>query len=203
MLLSLSLSEFVIVPSLCISLEKGFTALTGETGAGKSILIDALQLLLGARTDTTVIREGAPRTEVSAIFSQNKATRHWLQENGFDTGEDILLRRTIDTSGRSHCWICGSSATATQMRALGEKLVDIHGQLANQSLLKPSEQLRLLDAHGGLFPLRQEVRKRFDAWVAASEELKLARDKAAGMQQELERLQWMHEDLVSLGPQPG
>ena len=203
MLLSLSLSEFVIVPSLCINLQRGFTALTGETGAGKSILIDALQLLLGARTDTSVIREGAPKTEVSAIFSQNKATRHWLQENGFNAEEDILLRRTIDISGRSHCWICGSPATAGQMRALGEKLVDIHGQLANQSLLKSSEQLRLLDAHGGLFPLRLEVRKRFDAWANATEALRAAKEKASGLQQEMERLLWMQEDLEALAPSPG
>lgn len=111
MLLSLSLTDFVIVPELTINLEGGFTALTGETGAGKSILIDALQLLLGARADTVVIREGAKKTEVSGIFSQNRSTRRWLTDNGFEPDDDeILMRRVLDASGRSQSldqWLSG------------------------------------------------------------------------------------------------
>ena len=204
MLLSLTLSQFVIVPRLTVELAPGFTALTGETGAGKSILIDALQLLLGTRADTVVIREGEPKTEVSAIFSMSRAAAKWLEENGFEAEEkEILLRRTLDTSGRSRAWINGSCATAGQMRALGERLVDIHGQHANQSLLKPAEQLRLLDAHGGLAEPRAQVHALFSAWHAAHAKLEEAKKRLAGLQDELERLSWMKEDLDALSPEAG
>ena len=204
MLLSLSLTDFVIVPELTINLEGGFTALTGETGAGKSILIDALQLLLGARADTVVIREGAKKTEVSGIFSQNRSTRRWLTDNGFEPDDDeILMRRVLDASGRSRAWINGSPATVSQMRTLGEKLVDIHGQHANQSLLKPAEQLRLLDAHGGLFESRKKVRRLYQDYQIATDALQKANARAASLQDELEKLAWMKEDLDALAPEKG
>lgn len=204
MLASLSLSDFVIVPKLSLELERGFTALTGETGAGKSILIDALQLLLGARADTVVIREGAPKTEVSGIFTGNAETSLWLEGNGFEAGEpEILLRRTLDAGGRSRAWINGSPATAGQMRALGELLVDIHGQHANQSLLKPAEQLRLLDAHGALSRERAETKRLFEAWQAAKAELDAAKKRHANLAEELERLSWIKEDLDALEPEEG
>lgn len=191
MLLSLSLTDFVIVPELTINLEGGFTALTGETGAGKSILIDALQLLLGARADTVVIREGAKKTEVSGIFSQNRSTRRWLTDNGFEPDDDeILMRRVLDASGRSRAWINGSPATVSQMRTLGEKLVDIHGQHANQSLLKPAEQLRLLDAHGGLFESRKKVRRLYQDYQIATDALQKANARAASLRMNL-KLAWM------------
>lgn len=202
MLLSLTLSEFVIVPRLSLELDSGFTTLTGETGAGKSILIDALQFLLGARADTIVIREGASKTEVCGIFSMPPACSEWLEENGFDAGEkEILLRRTLDLRGRSRAWINGSPATANQMRSLGERLVDIHGQHANQSLLKPSEQLRLLDNHGGLNQHRLEVRSFYSAWQDSKTALDSARKRIAGLQEEFERLSWMKEDLDALAPE--
>ena len=127
----IALHDFVIVTTLELEVNDGFTVLTGETGAGKSILIDALQLVLGARADTGVIREGADRTDLSAEFDAPAgAPAAWLEEAGFPTEESLLLRRTIDLQGKSRAWINGVPATATQMRALGEMLIDIHGQHA-------------------------------------------------------------------------
>ena len=143
-----------------------------------------------------MIREGAKKTEVSGIFSQNRSTRRWLTDNGFEPDDDeILMRRVLDASGRSRAWINGSPATVSQMRTLGEKLVDIHGQHANQSLLKPAEQLRLLDAHGGLFESRKKVRRLYQDYQIATDALQKANARAASLQDELEKLAWMKEDL--------
>ncbi|TNF56474.1 MAG: DNA repair protein RecN, partial [Burkholderiales bacterium] len=126
------LRDFVIVRSLDLELGAGFCVLTGETGAGKSILIDALQLALGGRSDSAVVREGTARCEVAAEFDLPAAQRAWLQEQGFADDDDdvLLLRRTVDTEGRSRAWINGSPATLTQLRTLADGLVDIHGQHA-------------------------------------------------------------------------
>ena len=121
------LRDFVIVRELDLDLANGFTVLTGETGAGKSILIGALQLVTGGRADVGVIREGADRTEVSAEFDTSPALGLWLEAAGFDAGDSLLLRRTVDLQGKSRAWINGSAATATQLRELGEQLLDIHG----------------------------------------------------------------------------
>ena len=126
----IALRDFVIVRELDLELESGFTVLTGETGAGKSILIDALQLVTGGRADAGVIREGAHRTDVSAEFDSTAPLTAWLEAAGFDAGDGLLLRRTVDTQGKSRAWINGSAATATQLRAIGEQLLDIHGQHA-------------------------------------------------------------------------
>ena len=139
------LRDFVIVSELELEFADGFTVLTGETGAGKSILIDALQLVTGARADVGVIREGAVRTDVSAEFDCTDAVGEWLGETGFDTHPLLLLRRTVDAQGKSRAWINGSPATATQLRELGEQLLDIHGQHAWQSLMRPDAVRSLLD----------------------------------------------------------
>ncbi|HNI85409.1 MAG TPA: AAA family ATPase, partial [Ottowia sp.] len=146
----LSLRDFVIVAALDLALADGFTALTGETGAGKSILIDALQLVLGGRGDALWVREGQPRCDIAAEFELPDAARPWLAEHGFDTDADaLLLRRTIDAAGKSRAWINGSPATLAQLRTLGEWLVDIHGQHAWQSLTRPAAVRALLDAEAG------------------------------------------------------
>ena len=142
MLKRIALRDFVIVPSLELDLRGGFTALTGETGAGKSILIDALQLALGGRGDAGVVREGAPRAEITAEFDLPGTLAGWLGEAGFlmsELGDDdaLLLRRQIDSQGKSRAWINGSPATIAQLRERGERLVDIHGQHAWQSLTRP------------------------------------------------------------------
>ena len=146
----LALRDFVIVSELELELASGFSVLTGETGAGKSILIDALQLVTGGRADVGAVREGASRTDVSAEFDTSAAIDAWLDEAGFDANGGLLLRRTVDTQGKSRAWINGSAATATQLRELGEQLLDIHGQHAWQSLTRPEAVRKLLDAYAGL-----------------------------------------------------
>src|SRR5574343_1570109 len=134
MLRRLTLRDFVIVTNLEVDLGRGFTALTGETGAGKSILIDALQLALGSRGDAGVVREGAARADITAEFEPSNALMSklgtWLEEAGFEaaSGEPLLLRRVVDNQGKSRAWINGRTATVSQLRELGEYLVDTHGQ---------------------------------------------------------------------------
>ena len=150
---SISLRDFVIVHALDLDLSGGFTVLTGETGAGKSILIDALQLALGARADAGVVREGAQRCEISAEFDSPATLASWLDEAGLsnqDSNDSLLLKRTIDTQGKSRAWINGSAATASQLKEIADKLVDIHGQHAWQSLTRPDAVRGLLDAYGGV-----------------------------------------------------
>ncbi|MEY4699323.1 MAG: hypothetical protein RIR85_743, partial [Pseudomonadota bacterium] len=152
MLRSLNIRDFVIVDTLDIDLESGFTVLTGETGAGKSILLDALALVLGERADASQIREGKNKAEISAIFALQGQLQtninQWLDEQGFsneDDGATLILKRVIDTSGRSRAFINGGTATLNQSKELGSLLVDIHGQHAHQLLLKSGAQRDLLD----------------------------------------------------------
>src|SRR5512133_1853256 len=133
----IALRDFVIVRELELDLAGGFSVLTGETGAGKSILVDALQLALGARADAGVVREGAPRADISAEFDLPTTLVSWLEEAGFPGEESLLLRRSIDSQGKSRAWINGTPATATQLREIGEQWLDIHGQHAWQSLTRP------------------------------------------------------------------
>src|SRR5690606_27035288 len=121
----IALRDFVIVTKLEIDLEPGFTVLTGETGAGKSILIDALQLALGARADAGVVREGSGKADICAEFDVPPHLQEWLQEAGFDNEPQLLLRRTVDLQGKSRAWINGTPATAAQLRTAGESLLDI------------------------------------------------------------------------------
>ncbi len=142
MLRSLSIRDFVIVDTLDLDFQSGFTVFTGETGAGKSILIDALALVLGERADAGVVREGAARASISATFSTHAALDAWLEERELGGEEDgdmrtVLLRRTVDASGRSKAFINGAAATLAQLREVGDQLVDIHGQHAHQQLLRP------------------------------------------------------------------
>ncbi|NBW50652.1 MAG: DUF4163 domain-containing protein [Betaproteobacteria bacterium] len=145
------LRDFVIVSELELDLESGFSVLTGETGAGKSILIDALQLVTGARADTGVIREGAARTDVSAEFDNAPGLQAVLDDAGFEAGDTLLLRRTVDTQGKSRAWVNGSPATAQQLRTIGEQLLDIHGQHAWQSLTRPEAVRGQPDLHVRLY----------------------------------------------------
>ena len=150
MLRRLSLRDFVIVSALEVEFAGGFSVLTGETGAGKSILVDALQLALGSRGDAGVVREGASRTEISAEFDAPARLAPWLDEAGFDAGETLLLRRTIDAQGKSRAWINGSAATVAQLREAADHLVDIHGQHAWQSLTRGLSVRALLDAYAAI-----------------------------------------------------
>ena len=194
------LRNFVIVRELDLDLAAGFTVLTGETGAGKSILIGALQLVTGGRADVGVIREGAERTDVSAEFDSTDALAHWLEEAGFETGEGLLLRRTVDLAGKSRAWINGSPATATQLRELGEQLLDIHGQHAWQSLTRPDAVRGLLDAYAGAAPAALSV--LWQRWRQAQEALTQAQAAQGSLQRERERLAWQIGELAKLAPQP-
>ena len=194
------LRDFVIVSELELDLESGFTVLTGETGAGKSILIDALQLVTGARADTGVIREGANRTEVSAEFDTPANVHTALQEAGFDDGDTLLLRRTVDVVGKSRAWINGSPATAQQLRAVGEQLLDIHGQHAWQRLTRPDAVRGLLDAYAKVSTVA--VAARWLDWRQAQATLAQAMGAQDSLQRERERLAWQIGELEKLNPQP-
>lgn len=203
MLQLLSLKDFVIVPSLSIEADEGLTCLTGETGAGKSILIDALELVLGARSDTGLIREGAERTEVTAEFETTQRAKNWLSAAGLEVSDTVIVRRTVDLKGRTRGWINATPVTISQMKELGERLVDIHGQHAHQSLLKPAYQMQLVDGFGATKPLRIAVR---DAWLAWQHKLHLlteATEDRERLQAEAERLNWMNEVFEELSPQEG
>jgi len=194
------LRDFVIVSELDLELASGFTVLTGETGAGKSILVDALQLVTGGRADVALIREGAARTDVSAEFEATAAVAGWLDEAGFENDASLLLRRTIDTQGKSRAWINGSPATATQLRALGEQLLDIHGQHAWQSLTRPESVRGLLDAYAKVST--DAVSTQWQAWRAAQDKLTQARSSQDSLLNERERLTWQIGELEKLAPAP-
>ena len=161
----IALRDFVIVQALELDFNTGFTALTGETGAGKSILIEALQLALGARADAGFVREGAQRSDISAEFDCPASLLPWLDESGFEQEDGLLLRRTIDVQGKSRAWVNGAPATATQLRTLGQQLLDIHGQHAWQSLVRADSIRALLDAYANTSPIA--VQTCWAAWRAA------------------------------------
>jgi DNA repair protein RecN (Recombination protein N) len=194
----IALRDFVIVRELELDLSSGFTVLTGETGAGKSILVDALQLALGSRADAGVVREGAARAEISAEFDLPASLLPWLEEAGFDAGEGLLVRRSVDAQGKSRAWINGSPATATQLRELGEQLVDIHGQHAWQSLTRPQSVRGLLDAYAGID--LQPLGRLWQGWRAAQKTLADARTAQDTLQRERERLAWQIGEVDKLSP---
>lgn len=194
----IALRDFVIVPELELDIEPGFSVLTGETGAGKSILIDALQLVLGARADTGVVREGAGRCEISAEFDTPASLRAWLDEQGFEADDALLLRRTVDAEGRSRGWINGSAATMAQLKAAADHLVDIHGQHAWQSLTRPEAVRQLLDAYAGVDTSR--ATQLWSAWRQQRRRLEEARERQDSLQQESERLAWQIGELDKLAP---
>jgi DNA repair protein RecN (Recombination protein N) len=195
----IALRDFVIVRELELDLERGFSVLTGETGAGKSILVDALQLALGERADAGVVREGAARAEISAEFDDlPPALAAWLQEAGFDADDALLLRRNIDKQGKSRAWINGSPATATQLRELADLLVDIHGQHAWQSLTRPEAVRALLDAYAGVDA--QPLQQAWQRWRAAQKTLADARTAQDSLQRERERLAWQIAEVDKLAP---
>ncbi|MBP6902274.1 MAG: DNA repair protein RecN [Burkholderiaceae bacterium] len=202
MLRRLALRDFVIVPSLELDFHAGFSVLTGETGAGKSILVDALQLALGTRADAGVVREGAARAEVSAEFDRPPALADWLEQAGFEAGDEmLLLRRSVDAQGKSRAWINGSPATVAQLREVAEQLVDIHGQHAWQSLTRPAATRELLDTHAGLdtAPLAALFNRR----KAAEQALARAREQQHQIETERERLAWQIGELDKLAPAEG
>lgn len=210
MLQTLSLRDFVIVDHLELDFASGFTVLTGETGAGKSILLDALSLVLGERADSSQIREGSNRAEISALFRIEPdliaSFTQWLDKQGFpieDDGQSLLLKRTIESGGRSRAFINGSIATLAQLREAGDQLVDIHGQHAHQLLLKGGAQRELVDRHAGLLPLASEVTNAYKALNDSRRRLEQAENAGQDIERERERLEWQLEELTELSPQDG
>ncbi|MEO5795414.1 MAG: DNA repair protein RecN [Rhodoferax sp.] len=194
----ITLRDFVIVRELDLELDGGFSVLTGETGAGKSILIDALQLALGSRADAGTVREGAARADISAEFDSLPAISAWLDTAGFDQADSLLLRRTVDAQGKSRSWINGSPATATQLREIGDQLLDIHGQHAWQSLTRPDTVRSLLDAYAGSSTRALEA--LWTQWRSAQKALADAQAARDSLQQEQERLAWQIGEVGKLNP---
>jgi DNA repair protein RecN (Recombination protein N) len=210
MLQTISLRDFVIVDQLELDFASGFTALTGETGAGKSILLDALGLVLGERADSSQIREGSNRAEISATFRVEPelvaSFGRWLDEQGFpseDEGQTLMLKRTVESNGRSRAFINGSVATLAQLREAGDQLVDIHGQHAHQLLLKSGAQRELLDRHAGLLPLASDVALAYKTLSDSRRRLAQAENAGQDIERERERLEWQLEELTELSPQEG
>lgn len=199
MLRTLAIRDFVIVDAIELEFSAGFTVFTGETGAGKSILIDALALCLGGRGDASMVREGAQKADISAEFSVNTDTAHWLENNDFSGEENqVIIRRVIDNAGRSKAYINGITSTAAQLRELGDFLVDIHGQHAHQSLLKAEAQRNLLDLQGGLQTQTLEVTEHYKRWRALAKQREEFEHNAKNILQERERLEWQVGELEKL-----
>lgn len=196
----ITLRDFVIVTQLELELSNGFTALTGETGAGKSILIDALQLALGARADSGLVREGAARTEVSLEFDDCAHLQTWLDEAGFEALDTLLVKRSVDAQGKSRAWINGSAATASQLRELGEQLLDIHGQHAWQSLTRPDAVRGLLDAYAGV--QLDALTRTWEHWRKTQQVLAQAQSSQDSLQVQRDRLSWQIAELEKLNPGP-
>jgi DNA repair protein RecN (Recombination protein N) len=207
MLRTLTLRDFVIVSALEVDLSDGLTVLTGETGAGKSILLDALGLLLGDRADPAQIRPGASRADLTAEFIPPARLQptiiDWLEAAGLDHADDaLMLRRTLEAAGRSRAWINGQPVTLTQLRELGEMLVDIHGQHAHQALQRSAAQRALFDRHAGLGDKVAEVGASYALWQARLTQLAQSHEKAALIMERAEQLRWKVETLkaLALGP---
>lgn len=207
MLQSLALRDFVIVDHLELDFGSGFSVLTGETGAGKSILLDALALALGERADTSQIREGCQRAEIAAIFQVEEDLQEeiaeWLREADFPLEDDhrIVIKRSVDHSGRSKAYINGGAASLSQLRELGDRLVDIHGQHAHQLLLKTGAQRELLDRHANLQDQAAIVAQTYQSMNATAKQLQQAEAAGADLQREQERLQWQLDELNEIAPQ--
>lgn len=201
MLRSLHLRDFVIVDQSHIEFDDGFTVFSGETGAGKSILIDALSLALGARGDASVVRQQAERAEITATFTPDGQTLQWLQEHNIELNaeDELILRRVIDAQGRSRAYINGTPSTVSLQRELGSLLVDIHGQHAHQGLLNPQSHYAILDTQGQHTTLSQNVAQAWQHWQQAKTAYQHAQDSAQTNAQELELIDWQIQQLSNLG----
>lgn len=207
MLLALSLRDFVIVEQLHLDFQSGFTVLTGETGAGKSITLDALGLLLGDKADYSQVRSGAKEAQLSALFdvSALPQLRHSLQQQGLleEEADELSVRRIIDAKGKSRSFINNQAATLAQLKQIGSQLIDIHGQNAHHSLNQESAQRQLLDAFSGSLNLAEQTRQAYQSWQQAERALQTAQEQGEQLEIERERLQWQFDELDDLNPQSG
>jgi DNA repair protein RecN (Recombination protein N) len=201
---ALDIRNFVIIESASLEFGAGFGVLTGETGAGKSILVDAIELLVGGRAEGDFVRAGAERAELSAGFDIDESLSKWLDERDLtgDPGQ-IILRRTIDRSGRSRCFINGHAATLAQAREAGEQLVDIHGQHEHQSLLRAAAQRELLDAHAGAQQLSGATAEAYRAWKRLEAVAEEAQKSYAAREAERADIEEKSNELKKLDPREG
>ena len=205
MLMNLQVRDFAIVEKIDIEFEPGMTVLTGETGAGKSILVDALGLVLGERGGAQLVRDGAKRAEFAAEFDVSglEAVVAWLEEQALDLDGECLLRRVINADGRSRAFINGNAVPLSQLKNIGELLLDIHGQHFHQSLGRRPVQRDLLDHFGGLLEQRSDVATSYSSWIAVAERLKLLLDAESDRASRLDLLTFQLQELDSLGLSEG
>lgn len=202
MLRELAIRDFVIVKDVSLPLASGFSVLTGETGAGKSILIDALSLVLGGRASGEVIRVGASRAEITAVFEPNQTAAQWLEEHDLAADGELILRRLIDNQGKTRAYINGTIVPLNQLKALGDCLVDIHGQHMHQSLMRPDVQRDLLDAQSGVSGQRVDITKAWQQWHKAQQDLSQALEGAQQLAERQEALTFQSQELEKLAPEP-
>ena len=200
MLAHLSVNNFAIVKSLQLELSTGMTTITGETGAGKSIAIDALGLCLGGRAEASMVRQGEEKTEVSAAFilENNIHATRWLEDNDLLDGNECILRRTITKEGRSRAFINGSPVPLAQLKSLGQKLINIHGQHAHHQLMKNEYQLAMLDQYAGHLNLLQDTRHAYQNWRQADNHLKQLKENSANNLAQKQLLEYQIKELNEL-----
>lgn len=205
MLAQLTISNFAIVRELEIDFHAGMTAITGETGAGKSIAIDALGLCLGGRAEADMVRPGASRADLCARFSlkDTPAALRWLEENQLDDGRECLLRRAISSDGRSRGFINGTAVPLSQLRELGQLLIQIHGQHAHQLLLKPEHQKNLLDGYAGEYALTQKMAENYREWHQSCRTLAQHQQQSQERAARADLLHYQLKELNEFMPVPG
>lgn len=205
MLAQLTVANFAIVRELTIDFSSGMSVITGETGAGKSIAIDALGLCLGSRSDAGMVRPGAPRADICARFALADAplAARWLAENELDSGSECLLRRVVSQDGRSRGFINGTPVPVSQLRELGQHLIQIHGQHAHQLLLRPDYQKQLLDAYGGEKDLLAGMSLAYRQWHQSCLELAAFRQNATERAARKELLHYQLKELNDFLPVDG
>lgn len=205
MLAQLTISNFAIVRELEIDFQRGMTAITGETGAGKSIAIDALGLCLGGRAEADMVRQGAARADICARFSlkDTPSAQRWLTDNQLDDGNECLLRRVISSDGRSRGFINGTAVPLSQLRDLGQALIQIHDQHAHQLLLKPEHQKTLLDAYAGEPLLMQNMAQHYRQWHQSCRALAQHQQLAQEREARRELLQYQLKELNEFAPVSG
>jgi DNA repair protein RecN (Recombination protein N) len=205
MLSHLSIRDIVLIERLDLAFEPGLSVLTGETGAGKSILLDSLSLALGARGDGDLVRQGAQRGQVTAVFdvAADHPVRALLAENGFDDDGDLILRRSQSADGRTKVYINDQPASVTLMRQVGQLLVEIHGQHDDRALVEPDGHRRLLDAFGGLQPDTAEVARLYAVWRKTGKQADAHRERVTEAAREADYLRASVDELEQLAPVDG